>query len=266
MAKETYSKTEIIKFTRKYGELEHEFEETTLEKRLKIIIEFLKSEKVQNVLEYKKDRNRGAYFYNHQMNFTRAKGAAYNRYDYNLIDVIFLSVMLSLFTKRPLKKLRQPSEFLTPDEESEWISLFLVTLNNFEELWNIENAQIEWEVVLVNLESLFYQLTLVHDVNLKANNIQKELYKVVELFEELTDLQKIEFYNTKLKSSIVGINKKFNSYVQNIKENNPDEYNIYQANQKLAKIDRQVEKRVDQSTSYEALLEMIRKQFGSINE
>jgi len=37
VTKKTYSKKDIIELAKKYGELEHDFEQTTLEKRLMML-------------------------------------------------------------------------------------------------------------------------------------------------------------------------------------------------------------------------------------
>src|SRR5699024_6457417 len=118
MAKKTYSKKDIFELARKYGELENDPTQTALEKRLDKIIEFLQREEVQYVLEQQSDKGSGAYFYNNEMNFTKAKGDAFKKYNYNLIDAIFLAVLISLSNQSFFKTLTsKKSKIINPKLE-----------------------------------------------------------------------------------------------------------------------------------------------------
>lgn len=239
MTKKAYSKKDIIELAKKYGELEHDFVPSSLEKRLDKIIEFLQKEEVQYVLEQQSDKDPEAYFYNNEMNLTKAKGDAFKGYDYNLIDAIFLAVLISLSNQSFFKTLTsKKSKIINPKlEEEQWIDAFTNRLSRFETVWNENDNRKSWEFVSVNLGSQFYRLTLLPKMSDYAKELQSELYTLVKLFEELPDHHKIEFYNRAMKN-VLG---KLVEYIKSLKETNPDEYLEYELNKRLVEIDRQLE-------------------------
>lgn len=243
MTKKTYSKKDIIELARKYGELENDPEQTSLEKRLDKIIEFLQKEEVQYVLEQQSDKDSGAYFYNNEMNLTKAKGDAFKEYNYNQIDAIFLAVLISLSEQSFFKALRSnQSKIINPIlEEEQWVEAFTNKLSCFETVWNEKDNQKSWEVVSVNLESLLYRLTLLPRMNAHANEIQNKLYTLVKLFEELPDHHKIALYNQAMKNRIPTILGKLQEYIKSLKETKPDEYLEYELHKRLVEIDRYLE-------------------------
>lgn len=143
----TYSKKDIIELAKKYGELEHDFEQTTLEKRLDKIIEFIQEEEVQYVLEQQSDKGIGAYFYNNEMNLTKTKRDAFKEYDYNLIDAIFLAVLISLSNQSFFKTLtnKKPKIINPKLEEEQWIDKFTNKLSRFETVWDEKDNRKSWE-------------------------------------------------------------------------------------------------------------------------
>jgi len=239
VTKKTYSKKDIIELARKYGELENEPTQTTLEKRLDKIIEFLQGEKVQYVLEQQSDKDSGAYFYNNEMNLTKAKGDAFKEYNYTLIDAIFLAVLISLSNQSFFKTLTsKKSKIINPKlEERQWIDAFTNKLSRFETVWGENDNRNSWEVVSVNLGSLFYRLTLLPKMSAHAEELQSKVYILVKLFEELPDHHKIEFYNKAMKN-VLG---KLEEYIKSLKETNPDEYLEYELHKRLVEIDRQLD-------------------------
>jgi len=233
---------DIIELVKKYGELEYRLDQTTLEKRLQEIIEFLNEDRVQYVLEQQKGKDPGGFFYNNEMNLTKARGAAYKGYDYNLFDAIFLAVLISLFDQPLFKNLRKQSWVNNHrQEEEDWVKAFTNKLSRFETLWDERGNQKSWEVISVNLESLFYRFTLLSNLSNHAMELQNKLYTLVELFEELPDHHKITFYNQAMKNRIPTMLGKLEEYVQSLKETNPDEYSDYKIHRSLVEVDRQLE-------------------------
>lgn len=241
MSKKTYSKKDIIELARKYGELENDSEQTSLEKRLNKIIEFLQKEEVQYVLEQQSDKDSGAYFYNNEMSLTKAKGDAFKEYNYNQIDAIFLAVLISLSEQSFFKALRSnQSKIINPKlEEEQWIDAFTNKLSRFETVWNEKDNRKSWEFVSVNLGSLYYQFTLLPKMSAHANELQNKLYTLVKLFEELPNHHKIAFYDGAMKNRIPTIQGKLEDYIQTLKENNSVEYFGYKTHKKLVEIDRE---------------------------
>lgn len=239
MTKKTYSKKDIIEMARKYGELENDPTQTALEKRLDKIIEFLQEDEVQHVLERQSDKDPGAYFYNNEMNLIKAKGDAFKGYDYNLIDAIFLAVLISLSNQSFFKTLTsKKSKIINPKlEEEQWIDAFTNKLSRFETVWNESDNRKSWQVVSFNLGSLFHQLTFLPKISAYAKELQSKVYTLVKLFEELPDHHKIEFYNKAMKN-VLG---KLEEYIKSQKETNPDEYFEYELHKKLVEIDRELE-------------------------
>lgn len=234
---------DIIELVRRYGDLEFELDQTTLEKRLQDIIEFLQEERVQNVLEQQKGKYLGDFFYKKEMNLTKAKGSAYKGYDYNLIDAIFLAVLLSLYDQSLFKKLRNKSRIENPQlEEEQWMNAMINKLSRFETLWDEEVNQKSWEIISVNLTSLFHQFTLLSHLSDYAMGLQNKLYTLAELFEGLPDHHKVAFYNRVMKNRISYIEKEFDKYVQSLKKSNLIEYNEYKTHKKLVEIDKKFEK------------------------
>ncbi|WP_409482407.1 hypothetical protein ACKW6F_18890 [Bacillus safensis] len=256
MAEKTYAKMDIIELVKKYGDLEYQLDQTTLEKRLQEIMEFLNEDRVKYVLEQQKDKNLGGFFYNNEMNLTKAKGEAYKGYDYNLIDAIFLAVLISLFDHPLFKNIRKQSSVNNHrQEEEDWVNAFTNKLGHFETLWDEKGYQKSWEVISVNLESLFSRFTLLSNLSDHAMEIQNKLYTLVELFEELPDHDKITFYNQAMKNRIPTMLGKLEEYVQTLKETNSDEYIDYKIHKKLVEIDRQLELKEEPDKHLRALIE-----------
>lgn len=242
MIKKTYTKIDVIELVRKYGDLEYELDQTTLEKRLQEIITFLNEDRVQYVLEQQSNKDSGGFFYNNEMNLTKAKGAAYKGYDYNLIDAIFLAVLIALFDHPLFKNLRKQSPINNSyQEEEQWVKAFTNNLSHFETLWNEKGNQKTWEVVAVNMESLFYKFTLLPTMSAHAKELQNKLETLLKLFEELPDHHKVTFYNQAMKSRIPTMLKKVEEYILSLKETNPEEYHEYKIHKNLVEIDRQLE-------------------------
>src|SRR5699024_6140191 len=238
-----YSKTDIIQLAKKYGGLEYELNQTTLEKRLQEILGFLNESRVQYVLGQQKKKDPGEYFYNNEMNLTKAKGAIYKGYDYNFMDAIFLAVLISLFDQSLFKKLRRQSWISNPEqEEKQWVQAFTNKLNCFEPVWSETDGRKTWEVVSVNLASIFYKFTLLPAMDAQAKEYQNNLETLLKLYEGLPDHHKVAFYNQSMKSRIPKILEKLKDYIALEINDNPNEYHEYKVNQNLVEIDIQYEK------------------------
>lgn len=238
MTENTYAKRNIIELVKKHGKLEYDFDHTTLEKRLQDIIEFLHEERIQYLL--------GCYFYKNEMNITKAKGGAFKEYNYNIIDAIFLAVLLSLYDQSLFKKLRNQSKIMNPKQEEEkWIKAFINKLSLFQIVWNEKSNQKSWEFISVNLESLFYRFTLLPKMSDHAKELQIKLYTLVKFFEELPDHHKVAFYDQAMKNRIPTILRKLKEYIQALKETNPAEYYDYKIHKNLVEIDRELESEND---------------------
>lgn len=243
MDENIYSKTDIIQLVRNYGGLEYELNQTTLEKRLQEILGFLNESRLQHVLGQQKGKDPGEYFYSNEMNVTKAKGAIYKGYDYNFIDAIFLAVLISLFDQPLFKKIRRQSWITNPEqEEKQWVQAFTNKLSRFETAWNEMDGQKTWEVVSVNLASLFYRFTLLPAMSAQAKEYQNNLDTLLKLFEGLPDHHKVTFYNQSMKSRVAKMLEKLEDYFLLSIENNPEEYHEYQTHKKLVEIDKLFEK------------------------
>jgi len=235
MEKQTYGKVEVVKLVKKYGELEHDFHITTLQKRLDDVLEFLNEERVQNVMP---DVN--GFFYKEEMKITKANGQAYKSYTYNLIDAIFLATLISLYEEPLFKKIRNQKKIENPESEGDkWEEKISTRIELFKPAWTEKNPQKSWEIITKNLVSILYQFILLSDANARqsAKAIQNELDSIVNLFDGLPNGHKIKFYN-KEKTRISRIKKELNSYIEDLKENHPDEYKSYKSHQKLREIDK----------------------------
>ena len=237
-----YSKMKIIELVKKYGELENIPVQSALEEALQNTIKFLESKSVQEVLEQENSYISGNFFYNTEMNLTKAKGKAYQGYDYNLIDAMFLATLLSLYNQSLFKKLRNQSKIENPEEEEQdWISAFRGKLSLFQTVWeeNNENKRLSWEILSINLESLFYRFTLPHNLKGYAKELQNNLYTLIDSFEGLPDHHKIAFYNQSLKNRVSFMQEALDKYIQSL---NIEEYDEYKSYKKLVEIDKKFEK------------------------
>lgn len=240
---EIYSKTDIIQLVKKYGELEFELNQTTLEKRLQEILGFLNESRVQYLLGRQKEKKLGEYFFNNEMNLTKARGAIYQGYDYNYMDAIFLAVLISLFDQSLFKKIRRQSWISNPEqEEKQWIQAFTNKLNRFEAVWSETSRQETWEIVSVNLASIFYKFTLLPAMNAQAKDYQNDLETLLKLYEELPEHHKVAFYNQSMKSRIPKMLERLEDYIELEINDNPNEYHKYKLNKNLVEIDKQFEK------------------------
>ncbi|MEI3610452.1 hypothetical protein [Pseudogracilibacillus sp. SO10305] len=243
MGNEIYSKTDIIQLVKKYGELEFELNQTTLEKRLQEILGFLNESRVQYLLGRQKEKKLGEYFFNNEMNLTKARGAIYQGYDYNYMDAIFLAVLISLFDQSLFKKIRRQSWISNPEqEEKQWIQAFTNKLNRFEAVWSETSRQETWEIVSVNLASIFYKFTLLPAMNAQAKDYQNDLETLLKLYEELPEHHKVAFYNQSMKSRIPKMLERLEDYIELEINDNPNEYHKYKLNKNLVEIDKQFEK------------------------
>lgn len=248
---------DIIELVRKHGRLnEEDLDQTTLEMRLQKIIEFLNEDRVQHLLEQQKDKDPGGFFYNNEMNLTKAKGRAYEGYNYNLIDAIFLAILISLFDHPFFKDLKNESRINnTKQEEEQWVVAYTNKLSRFESLWNEEGNQKSWEVISVNLAGLFYRFISLSNQSEHAMELQNKLYSLVELFEELPDHHKIAFYDQAMKNRVSTMLGKLGEYVQSLKEANPDAYGDYKIHKSLVEIDRRLETQKELDNYLQALQE-----------
>ncbi|WP_117148883.1 hypothetical protein [Paraliobacillus zengyii] len=242
MEKELYGKDEIIEIAMKHGKLNHEFSKTSLEKRLNTILDFLNEERVQTVLEQQRTKKDvGNYFYNKEMNVTRAKikKTVFDGYNYNVIDAIFLASLVCLFEQPLFKKLRNQVKIKEADqEENNWMKESVTMLQEFEEYWSEKGDGMEWETLALNIESLFYRLTLLPDMSKYAAEIQIKLKSILNTFDPLSDQHKVEFYEKVMKNRINKIQTDLDRYIKDLKQNHPDDYYFYKSVQVLNEIDK----------------------------
>ncbi len=242
MEKELYSKDKVIEIAMKHEELNHEFSKTSLEKRLNTILDFLNEERVQKVLGQqitKKDV--GNYFYNKEMNVTRAKfeKTVYDGYNYNVITAIFLASLVCLFEQPLFKKLRNQAKIKQADkEENKWMEKSVTKLREFENFWSEKGDGREWGTIVLNIESLFYRLTLLPDMSNYAAELQIKLKSILDSFDALSDQHKVAFYEKVMKNRITKIKIELELYIKDLKQNNPDDYYHYKSNQLLNEIDK----------------------------
>lgn len=236
MEMKTYGKKDILDLVIKYGELEYELDSTTLEKRLDDTIKFINKDQVRAALSFT-----GGFFYEKEMDVTRAKGNQYTSYNYNLIDAIFLGVLVSLYNQSFFKKLRNQSNIENLELEAmEWESAFSERVYAFKPIWNEREYQKPtWDIVTVNLAHLFYQFTLIADASKHANEIQDEVHRFVDLFDGLPEEHQITFYNKAMKNRITYMKLEIEKYIEGIKETDPEGYATYKFHKKLVEIDKE---------------------------
>lgn len=233
MVKQSYGKKEIINLAKEHDDFLKITGEGTLEDRLEIILKFLEEDRTKKAISHA-----GKKFYEEQMQLTRAKGKSFENYNFNLVDVIFLSVLITLFDQSLFKKVKNKSKIEEPYfEVDEWEEAFRKKLNSFEQLWKEKGTGVSWEVISVNLETLFYHLALMDDVNSYAREVQNEVNSISTLFEGLPDDHKIKVYNEFMKTRIKYIKKGLIAYTKSLK-NYPAEYEFYKAYKRMIEIDK----------------------------
>ncbi|MFW3362197.1 hypothetical protein ACN2A0_05980 [Aerococcus viridans] len=244
MFEKDYNKQRIISLAEKYGKLKYEYDVSTLEKRLDDIIQFLNRTDVENALENKTTGNMNNYFYTKVMNITKAKGGAYESYDFNIIDAIFLAILISLYDNPFFKKIRseKKAKIISIAEEDEWTSSLGTKTKEFSGVWvaykkEKKKESISWEVVVLNIESLLYRLTLAYH-NKKAIENRQKLNKLINDFGGLPEHHQVTFYEKKMQNKINTILKEFDSYIEEFKVNDPEEYETYLVHKTLFEIDK----------------------------
>ncbi|SDQ06714.1 hypothetical protein [Virgibacillus salinus] len=246
-----YGKDKIIDVAIKYGKNEelsvgkHELDRTTLEKRLNKTIEFLNEELIQSILEQRTKKDMGNYFYNNEMNITKAKlgRTVYDGYNYNVIDAIFLAVLICLFDQSLFKKLRNQADIKDAgNEEDAWIEAYTNTLHPFGEFWGEAGDERSWETISINIKSLFYRFTLMPNMDKYAEKLEHKLQMILKLLNQLPAQHKVSFYEDVMKSRIEYIQTNLELYIQNLKQNDSDGYYLYKLNENLAEIDKNYDK------------------------
>lgn len=244
MFEKDYNKQRIIRLAKKHGNLQHEYDVTALEKRLDNIIQFLNRSDVENALKNKTTGNTDDYFYTKIMNITKAKGGAYESYDFNVIDAIFLAILISLYDNPFFKKIRSKEKVKTISiaEEDDWTSALGTKTKEFSEVWiaykkEEEKESISWEVAVLNIESLLYRLTLAYH-NKKAIENRQKLNKLINDFGGLPEHHQVTFYEKKMQNKINTILKEFDCYIEELKVNDPEEYETYLVHKTLFEIDK----------------------------
>lgn len=261
-----YTKTQVIEeaFSRKKLSATRE----DYEKRFQVIIKFLNEERVQYILEQqRKGKDLGSYFYNKEMNITNAetrkKGGKYSGYDYNLIDLIFLGVLVIVYDDPYFKRIRKGSTKDNPEEEGRLLfESFLQTLNAYMSLWEQEGDGRSWSVINLNLQSLFYRLTMI-DTTKTAVRYRKYLDELAKIYEELPEHYQIEFFEGTIKVKINFIEKKLDEYIETMKDEH-DEYLEYLTHKRLVEIDRSIEKGNDASCISEDLISRVLKKYEEL--
>ncbi|ARD48839.1 hypothetical protein [Sporosarcina sp. P33] len=233
-----YSKDDIIKLAEDVGDLLHR-DYSTLQSRLNNTIEFLHEERVQEVLEGKVNGNDGNYFYNEEMNLTKAKySKAFEGYDFNLIDAIFLASLTCLFNQSLMKKIRNGSNINEVEaEEQEWVDSFTSLLPKFESIWESKGDGRSWQTICLNIESLLYRFTLLKDMTAYANEPEEKLQEVLHRFRPLSNQDKVRFYDKVMKSRIDYILGKLEAFIADMEENDPESYIQYKFNRNIQEID-----------------------------
>lgn len=231
-SKKTYGKQDIIRITKEHYDPLSYSGDKTLEDRLDKLIEFLNEERIQIVIEKSAEG-----LHRFEMGeIVKAKKKGQKKYQFTLVEVIFLSFLLTLYDRQSLKDVRlksKPKDTESLEIELEFLSLALAS---YKSEWDEENTGISWEHTWTYLGTILYKLLQLGDY---ANESQSEINKMTTLFEGLPDEHKIEVYERFMKNRINHINKKLTEYIENLKEENPSEYSYYQSYKKLVEIDKE---------------------------
>lgn len=231
-SKKTYGKQDIIRMTKEHYDTLSYSGDKTLEDRLDKLIEFLNEERVQIVIE---ESAEGLHRFE-MREIVKAEKKGQKKYRFTLVEVIFLSFLLTQYDRQSLKDVRlksKPKDIESLEIELEFLSLALAS---YKVEWDEGVTGISWEHTWTYLGTILYKLLHLAD---HANENQREINKMTTLFEGLPDEHKIEVYEKFMKNRINYINKKLIEYIENLKEENPSEYSYYQSYKRLVEIDKE---------------------------
>ncbi len=74
--------------------------------------------------------------------------------------------------------------------------------------------------------------------NKKAIENRQDLNKLIRDFGGLPDHHQVTFYEKKMKNQITTVLKEFDSYIEELKVNDPEEYETYLVHKTFFKIDK----------------------------
>lgn len=264
MLEKKYTKAQVINKALSItglGKIDYE----AYEKRLQVIIEFLNEERVKYILEQENDRDLGSYFYNQEMNITKAEAVKtddkFPGYNYNLLDLIFLGVLLIEYHDPYFKRIRIGSTTDNPDEKGEkLLQVFSSRLKKYKSLWEEEGDGRTWSIISTNLQYLFYRITMI-DTTKTAASYRKILDELMEKYEELPAHHQIAFYEDSMKTRVNTIGDKLEEYIENMKKEQPNEYSEYLTHKKLVEIDRNIENDHKKSKTLKDLMKELRSEY-----
>lgn len=238
----SYSKSDIIQLVIDLGELEYDLTKSALHKRFSELVKFLNTNRVRLLLDQSTNIQKGDYFYNDTMHLTLAEGESYKSYDYNVIDAVFLATLLSLSNLSFLKKIRNPiNKTISKDEEIEWTLSYRKVLNKFIKILADKEFENAWGLVSIQLETFFYRFSYLSPLKTQAEEASSELKELVDLFEGLTNEDKVKLYEKSMRKNIRKILNEIDEELENKKEKKPEEYSEYLQHKKFVNIDKQVD-------------------------
>lgn len=255
MVDEHYSKVKIIELVKecnqkelelgKYATLDgvdYESHEEAVDEKIKYqlnsTLEFLSEERVKETLGQPTEGGREDYFYSREMNHSKATGGAYEAYEFNYLDAIFLGILVSLFNHPYLSKIRKNT--LTKasfEEELSWIESYKKELEKFVGVWiereEESTRQIHWKfgAFKFNIENLLYKITLISQNKITKNSksldkkqeklseIHGKLKKFLKEYLSLTSDDQIElFFGKGIKSRIEFAQRKVTERIKSNEE------------------------------------------------
>lgn len=206
-----------------------EYEEAIYERieyQFNVTRKFLGEKRIAKIFEQKVKFDQGDYFYNKTLNLSIATGGQYDGYNYNYLDAIFFAVLVSLFNHPYLSKIRNKSKTeINTEEELDWIESYKNELEKFVGSLIKSEKKIQekshWQigVIIFNLESLLYKITLLNKPRKSKDEIKKIKYvydiqgRLLNFFNDYTSLSfddQIDLYNNGIKNRL--------KYAQNLLE------------------------------------------------
>lgn len=259
-----YSKIEIIKIFEQYdyetageyintihgaqlGEVNDSVKYNTLYTRLADIINFLSKREVVEALDLTSSD-----FYSRFMTISKPKPEVVPEYQYNLYDAIILAVLMGLYNEPYFKtarsKIKQNKEGEAGGDK--WDELVQKKLLLYKNFWERDSTIIKKSGIepegLQPTNNDFYSIQFVLHGIVNVKSEQEILKSIDERMSHITQKlrlfppdERIELYNTKIKTKLNSIEKAMEEYIQDMDETTKRNYMYYK---KLEEIDIEIEK------------------------
>lgn len=194
---------------------------------------------------------------------------------FTMYDVIFLSVLISLYTHPVFKKIRGSINLkvITPKDEEQWVNDFRKELRGYKKVWEeylaeeskntnerivkpqktntpgmhtanikrqINNDRMSWETVSFNIESYLYRLIMLN-YNENTAEERKELREIKNIFDGLPDHLQKDFYDKTMKNRVTFISDNLKKYITDLETEDPIEYGFYIEHRKLLDLDKSID-------------------------